>query len=160
SAEGPVTVPYTLFKQEVAKGNVQAVFSRGDSITGRFKTSVSYAPEAEQTAAPGGKDNAPRPAPKSITKCATTVPSVADPGLEAFLIGHGVEISATPIEDGRSAWSTLIFGFGPTLVFIGFYVWLFRRASKQGGGLGGGLLGIGKSRARRYDAEKDTKVTF
>ena len=163
SAQEPVTVPYTLFKQEVAKGNVQAVFSRGESITGRFKTPVSYTPESERRPAPGGQDkspSAPRAAPKTITSFATTVPSFVDPGLEAFLIGHGVEISATPIEEGRSAWSTLIFGFGPTLLFIGFYVWLFRRASKQGGGLGGGLLGIGKSRARRYDAEKDTKVTF
>ena len=26
--------------------------------------------------------------------------------------------------------------------------------------MGGGLMGIGKSKARRYDQEKDTKVTF
>jgi cell division protease FtsH len=163
SAEGPVTVPYTLFKEQVAKGNVQAVYSRGDSITGRFKTPVTYAPTSEQTPASGGPEKrpgAPRPATKSVTSFATTLPSFVDRGLEAFLIGHGVEISAKPIEEGGSSWSTLIFGFGPTLLFIGFYVWLFRRASKQGGGLGGGLLGIGKSRARRYDAEKDTKVTF
>src|SRR5690606_13152117 len=41
-----------------------------------------------------------------------------------------------------------------------FYVWLFRRATRQGGGIGGGLMGIGKSRARRYDQESETKVTF
>lgn len=51
------------------------------------------------------------------------------------------------------------FGFGPSLLFIGFYVWMFRRA-QQGSGMGGGLIGIGKSRARRYDQENDTKVTF
>src|SRR5262249_37401274 len=49
---------------------------------------------------------------------------------------------------------------GPTLVFIGFYIWLFRRAAGQAGGLGGGFMGFGKSKARRYDEEKDTKVTF
>ena len=37
---------------------------------------------------------------------------------------------------------------------------MFRRAAQQGGGLGGGLMGIGRSRARRYDQEQDTKVTF
>lgn len=31
-----------------------------------------------------------------------------DPGLEAFLIGHGVEISAKPIQTGRSAWAHAI----------------------------------------------------
>src|SRR5690348_6945296 len=37
-AVGPTTVPYTLFKDEVGKGNVRAIYSRGDTITGRFKT--------------------------------------------------------------------------------------------------------------------------
>src|SRR4029453_12182582 len=38
--------------------------------------------------------------------------------------------------------------------------WSFWRAAQQGGGLGGGLMGIGRSRARRYDQEQETKVTF
>ena len=36
SPEAPVTVPYTLFKEQVGKGNVQAIYSQGESITGRF----------------------------------------------------------------------------------------------------------------------------
>src|SRR6202165_2998021 len=36
---------------------------------------------------------------------------------------------------------------------------MFRRAARQGGGIGG-LMGIGKSKARRYDQETDTRVTF
>ena len=56
--------------------------------------------------------------------------------------------------------ATFLYGFGPALLFIGFYVWMFRRMAKQGGGMGGGIMGIGKSKARRYDQEKDTKVTF
>ena len=31
--EGPVTVPYTLFKEEVRKGNVQSIYSQGDSMS-------------------------------------------------------------------------------------------------------------------------------
>ena len=31
---------------------------------------------------------------------------------------------------------------------------MFRRAAQQGGGIGGGLMGIGKSKARRYDQEQ------
>ena len=34
-------VPYTLFKEEVGKGNVQAIHSQGDVLTGRFKTLVA-----------------------------------------------------------------------------------------------------------------------
>ena len=53
--EGPVTVPYTLFKEEVRKGNVQAIYSQGDTITGRFKAPVTYPPAGEQSAAPSGE---------------------------------------------------------------------------------------------------------
>jgi len=41
-AEAPVTVPYTLFKEEVRKANVEAIFSRGETITGRFKAPVTF----------------------------------------------------------------------------------------------------------------------
>jgi cell division protease FtsH len=163
--EAPVTVPYTLFKEEVGKGNVQAIYSQGDTITGRFKAPVTYPPAVDKSATPKADPSAPSApatapeAPKKVSEFTTTVPSFADPGLEGFLIGHGVEISAKPIREGASPWTTLLFGFGPAVLVIGFYVWMFRRA-QQGGGLGGGLMGIGKSKARRYDQEQDMKVTF
>jgi cell division protease FtsH len=164
--EAPVAVPYTLFKEQVGKSNVEAIYSQGESITGRFKAPVTYPPATEKSAAPGGAIQkpsapgaAPAAAPKTASNFTTTLPSFVDPGLEAFLIENGVEISAKPIEEGGGPLSTLLFGFGPALLFIGFYIWMFRRAAQQGGGIGG-LMGIGKSKARRYDQEKDTKVTF
>ena len=167
SPEGPVTVPYTLFKEQVGKRNVQAIYSRGETLTGRFKSPVTYPPPGEEGApAPSGKPGtesergaARRGPAKPATTFTTTIPSFVDPGLETFLIENGVEISAEPIDEGDSPWSTFLFGFGPALLLILFYVWLFRRAAQQGGGMGG-LMGIGRSRARRYDQEKDTKVTF
>src|SRR5918999_3903772 len=44
SPEAPLTVPYTLFKEEVRKGNVDAIYSRGEVITGRFENPVTYPP--------------------------------------------------------------------------------------------------------------------
>ena len=98
--------------------------------------------------------------PQTSVNFTTELPAFVDPGLEQFLIDHGVEISAVPIREG-SAWATLLFGFGPAILIIAFYVWLYRRAS-QGGGLGGmgGLMGIGRSKARRYDVEGAQRVTF
>ncbi len=164
--EAPVTVPYTLFKEEVGKGNVQAIYSRGDTLTGRFKAAVTYPPPGQTTAAPKGEPAAgsargapPHEEPKAVTSFATTLPSFVDPGLEAFLIEHGVEISAKPIEEDGSPWATHPSTFGPGLLFIGFYIWMFRRAGAAGWP-GGGLMGIGKSKARRYDQETDAKVTF
>jgi cell division protease FtsH len=165
-APAPLTVPYTLFKEEVRKGNVKAIFSRGETITGRFAAPVTYPSASAPSAAPNGAPPtarepgaAPRVLPKTAQTFATTLPAFVDPGLEAFLIDNKVEISAEPIQEGGSPWVTLLFGFGPALLIIGFYVWMFRRAA-QGGGMGGGLMGIGRSRARRYDQEQETKVTF
>ncbi|HVO17874.1 MAG TPA: ATP-dependent zinc metalloprotease FtsH [Anaeromyxobacter sp.] len=47
----------------------------------------------------------------------------------------------------------------PTLIFFGIWMWLSRRMSKQLGGMGGGLMSIGKSKAKVY-VETDTKVAF
>jgi cell division protease FtsH len=147
----PVTVPYTLFRQEATQGNVAEIFSRGESITGRFRRPVTYRPAADSAAAAQ---------PREVSAFATTLPSFADPGLEQLLIENGVEISAKPMEEGGSPLATLLYGFGPALLLIGFYVWLYRRAAQQGGGLAGGLMGIGRSRARRFDQEAAGKVTF
>jgi cell division protease FtsH len=166
SADEPVKVPYTLFKEQVTAGNVAAIFSRGETILGRFGKAVTY-PSASSNAAKedGAKSAALKKAlpvrtPREVNNFTTTLPAFVDPGLEALLIEHGVEISAEPIQQGRSALSTLLFGFGPALLLIGFYVWLYRRAAQQGAGGGmGGIMGIGRSRARRYDQEQG-KVTF
>src|SRR5690242_10419973 len=42
----PVTIPYTVFREEAAKSNVSAIYSRGTAIEGRFKAPVTW-PTAE-----------------------------------------------------------------------------------------------------------------
>ena len=122
----PIAVPYTAFKEQVAKGNVEAIYSKGESIDGRFAQPVTWPPA---DAKPQGARREADTAAKPRTTFTTTLPAFVDPGLEAFLIDHGVEISAVPIRD-ESPWSTLLYGFGPALLIIGFYVWMFRRASQ------------------------------
>ncbi len=167
NAEEPLTIPYTTFKEQVEKANVDAIYSKGASIEGRFKQPVTWPPPGDKdkgkegTAAQQNKGFArvlEQTEPRTAKTFTTTLPAFVDPGLESFLIGHKVEISAIPIQ-GSSPWATFLFGFGPALLIILFYVWMYRRAS-QGGGLGGALMGIGKSKARRYDQEEGTKVTF
>ncbi len=168
SPEMPVTVPYTFFKLEVGKHNVAAIYSQGDTITGRFTTAITYPPSGEKGTASSGEAKATDErgavsgsVPKPVSVFTTTLPSFVDPSLEQFLITNGVEISAKPIQEGGNPWATIFLSFGPGLLFIGFYIWLFRRAAQQGGGMmGGGLMGMGKSRARRYDQEQTAKVTF
>ncbi|HEX5418807.1 MAG TPA: ATP-dependent zinc metalloprotease FtsH [Gammaproteobacteria bacterium] len=171
SSEGALTIPYTVFKQQVEANNVAAIYNQGQSIEGRFVKAVTYPPPpAPADGKTGAAGSATRPAdsepagtgegkPRTSTTFKTTLPTFVGPGLEALLIEHGVEISAKPMEAG-SFWSLLVYGFGPALLLILFYVWIFRRSTKQGGGGFGGLMGIGRSKARRYDVESDTKVTF
>jgi cell division protease FtsH len=144
------TVPYTLFKEEVAKQNVERIYSRGERITGRFIRPVMF---------PAAPDSVRRLTPKPVTTFATTVPVFVDPGLEALLIANGVEISAEPLETGNT-WTSLLLSFLPALLIIGMYVWIFRRMSGQGGIGSAGVFGLGKSTARRFDTEKDKSVTF
>src|SRR5919106_1240905 len=152
--EAPVEVPYTSFKEEVRAGHVEAIYSQGDTVEGRFENPVTYPPKGEE----GSEPDVP---PSRTSKTFTTVlPSFVDPGLEELLIDNGVEISAKPIQEGSNPLLTLLFTFGPALLLIGGYIWLYRRAQQQGGGVGGALTGVGRSRARRYDQESETRVTF
>ena len=164
-----MTVPYTIFKEEAAKGNVKSIYSMGPSIEGRFAKPVTWPPPNDAKTAPANVGEAgerqgllarflPKPEARMAETFTTTLPAFVDPGLESFLITHDVEISAVPIKSGSGPLATLLYGFGPAILIIAFYVWMFRRA--QQGGLGGALMGIGKSKARRYDQDAQTKVTF
>src|SRR5215213_1136993 len=152
--EAPVEVPYTFFKEQVTVGNVEMIYSQGDSVEGRFEEPVTYPPKGEEGSE---SDSEPSRTSKSFT---TVLPSFVDPGLEELLIDNGVEISAEPIQEGGGLWQTLLFAFGPALLLIGGYIWLYRRAQRQGGGVGGALTRVGQSSARRYDEEQGTRVTF
>ena len=163
SADAPITVPYTTFKEEVAKGNVEEIYSKGVAIEGRFAEAVTWPPPGVSAPAPsGGGGSGPlsyftrAPEPRTAKTFTTTLPAFVDAGLETFLIERNVEIDAIPIQG--SGLGSLLLSFGPAILFIAFYVWMIRRAGKQGGM--GGLMGIGKSKARRYDQEAGGKVTF
>lgn len=163
--EQPVTVPYTEFRQQVAVGNVTALYSRGNTIEGRFRNPVTW-PTPEEVKQAGGQPARPTsldrrlmPPPKTSAYFNTELPAFHDRDLESFLITHKVEISAVPIQQG-GLWTTLLY-FGPALLIIGFYVWMYRRAAGGAGGGMGGVFGLGRSKAKRYDVgDPATRVTF
>jgi cell division protease FtsH len=151
-----VTVPYTWFKKQVAAGNVVSVTSIRNTIRGELRSGIAYAPGAapakdvETTATPSATVAAEANTP---TRFRTERPAFAEPGLEALLESNNVIVEALD-ENSSSMWNLLL-GFGPTLLMIAAFVWLARTASAAGGG----LFGLGRSRAKRY-GEEDLKVTF
>ena len=162
--EQPVTVPYTEFRQQVAAGNVVSLYSRGTAIEGRFRKPVTW-PTPEERKQAGGNPGRPTalerrllPPPQTSDSFTTELPAFFDRDLESFLVRNNVEISAVPIQQG-GLLSTLL-SFAPALLIIAFYVWMYRRAQGAGGGMGG-MFGIGRSKARRYDAtDPANRVTF
>ena len=130
-----ITLPYNVFKQQVAADNVLTVTTTGDAITGVTKTAVQE---------PGGTTKA--------THFTTQRPSFADDSLEPLLEQHGVTINAKPENPPLPFWEQLLLSFGPTLLIVLGLLYLLRRSAAAGAG---GLLGsFGQSRARVYDAER------
>ena len=60
--------------------------------------------------------------------------------------------------DTASDISSWIWGFGPFILLILFWLWMSRRMS--GGAGGGGIFSVGKSKAKLFDKNDKTKVTF
>ncbi len=128
-------IPYSQFEQLLNDGKVTKVVVSGDTIRGTLAEKL-----------PDGNDSF------------TTVQ--VPPDLAGTLAKHNVEFSAVAT---NSPLGTLLSWVLPPLLFVG--VWLFASRAMMGGrgglggGFGGGLLSVGRSRAKLV-AETDVKVTF
>lgn len=61
----------------------------------------------------------------------------------------------------RGEWTDMIVGFLPFLLIIGVWIFIMRRMSGgSGGGAGGQIFNIGKSRAKLFDENSQVKTTF
>ena len=122
-------LPYSEFEKLLAEGRIAEVAVGEQHITGKLKS-----PEGRKS---------------------TVVAYRVEPGLAERLSKYGVPYSqvheSTLLRDILS-WVV------PALVFFGIWYLLAKRMAGQQGGLGG-LMSIGKSRAKVY-VEKSTGVTF
>src|ERR671934_1935482 len=94
-------VPYQpFFLQQVQAGNVQEISSQEQTIEGDLKKPASFTP-------PGDKA-------EQVDKFKTQVPAFIDTAdLTKLLQSKNVVINAKAPDNGRSAFWTLILGFGP-----------------------------------------------
>ena len=146
SGEQRMTVPFSpYFLEQVKEGTVGSIASKGDTIQGRFKTKLRY-PASDKKATP--------------TKLfATQVPSFWNGAqLSALLQEKGVQINAKSTSTSQSLLAEILLGFGPTLLIVGIFILIFRRAAKAGGAMGA-LGNFGRSQARRVDPAT-IRVTF
>ena len=112
------TIPYSQFQQLLDQGKVKSVVVSGQTI-------------------PGGPDRS-LPNSKTAEFVTYAVPST----LASQLAQHHVEFTGGA---SGSGWGTLLSWVIPPLIFVG--IWLFAMrgmAGRMGGGLGGGLMSIGR----------------
>ncbi len=123
------TYSYTEFVAQVTAGAVDtATIGDTGAVTGTLTSGAAYT---------------------------TQLPTaLSDTGLATLLADHDVTISAT----GPSGTSLLggLLSYLPLLLIVGVYIWFLRRSTKQLSGSGGlgGLLNVGKSKAKVYDETK------
>jgi cell division protease FtsH len=141
-----VKVPFSpYFLQQLDAGKVKSISSKGDSVQGTFTTKLRYPPtDAKATA---------------TTLFSTQVPTFwNNTTLTQLLQSKGVQVNAQSTSNSTSLLAEILLGFGPTILLVGLFVLLARRAQAGAGGLGG-LGNFGRSQARRVDPQK-IQVTF
>lgn len=123
------TVPFSQFEQYLKEGRISDVVIGEEYLTGKLKDS------GEQLK--------------------VVVAAKVEPELAKYLDEFGV--SYTRVVESH-LFENVISWLAPTLIFFGIWLFFVRRMAERQG-MGGGLVSIGKSRAKVY-VEKDTGVTF
>jgi len=122
-------IPYSAFEQLVAEKKIAEVVIGSDMIEGTLKQP-----------GPDGKD-------KFVTMR-------VDPAIADKLIAEGIKVSGAP---PTGFIGTILAWTVPAVIF--YFLWVFLARRFAGGQGLGGLMTVGKSRAKVY-VETDTKVTF
>ncbi|MDO8777233.1 MAG: ATP-dependent zinc metalloprotease FtsH [Burkholderiaceae bacterium] len=135
---------YSEFKQALAAGKVDDVVLKEGVATGRLKAdgleAILPAAVVESLKKQGGEH-------RFVTVL------LNDPGLIAQLDASKVRYAGAL----ESKWLGLLLSWvAPTLIFVGIWFFVMKR---MGGGMQGGMLEIGKSKARVY-MQQETGVTF
>jgi cell division protease FtsH len=159
SANQRVEIGYGQFISLVEAGAVKHVRIENDQIALTLKEDASPGRLREIL----GADNPERETPIQENGRAESrifyTGRLDDPALIERLSGKDVSfyrpiIRSNPIMEFVSSW---IF---PLLIFYVIYFFVMRRFSAQMGGGMGGILNVGKSKAKYYDMEKNTHVNF
>ncbi|QES48006.1 cell division protein FtsH [Streptomyces venezuelae] len=134
------TVSYTEFSKQVANGNVEKIYSKGDAIQGELKNEQPL---------PDGKGD--------YTKFVTQRPAFADDQLWANLTAKGVTVTASPVVVQRSFLSNLLLSLAPMVLLVVLWLLIARR---MGGAMGGaGPLGR-KAPPKPVELEGGKRTTF
>ncbi|MEA2482151.1 MAG: cell division protease FtsH, partial [Thermoleophilaceae bacterium] len=147
---GPATrrqVPYQpFFVNQLSANNVSEISSNADTLEGNLIKQVTYDPPGSAKAF-------------KVTSFKTQVPAFINrQELTRLVTSRKVVVNATAPDAGRGFLSSLLLGFAPTLLLVGFFIWIARRQASAGAG---GMLGaFGRSTARRTVQGENERISF
>ncbi len=124
-------ISYTQLKQAIQNGKVEQVTFNGDQVTGLYSGNE---PEKER-------------------RFHTVIPPYSDESLHTLLEENNVTVKAQSTQ--TSTWDTLLVTVLPFLLILGLFIYLGYRARRQAGG----LMSIGKSKAKMFSKEQ-SQTTF
>ncbi|MFG2077537.1 cell division protease FtsH [Nonomuraea maritima] len=138
-SESVETISYTEFTKQVNAKNVKDIYAQGLSVEGDLRAAAKN-PESGE----------------SYEKFATEIPAFADTDqLDKQLATGQVEITSQPLT--RGFFSNLLLSLLPVLLLAGLWIWIMRRGASM---MGGGLGGLGKSKAAKPVEAGKVRVTF
>jgi len=146
SGGSTINLSYTNFLQQVQQGNVKNVTLTGNAVSGNFKT-----PLPQQQSGSGNTTVA-------YSQFTSYVPETGDPTLLPLLEKNSVQVTAQAVQ--TPWWQTaltILLNALPLLLLVYFGYMAMRGIlqSQQGGG----IFGVGRSRAKLYTEERPS-TTF
>ncbi len=142
-------ISYTLFREQVEKGNVKEITVAGSRISGTFLKSLEKTESAKQP----GEDAESGVQQKSRgADFVTYLPSFGDAGLFPLLQKSHVVVNtrSTP----SSPWKYILL-YAPLAILVGIGIMLFRNTRMQQGN----ILSMNQNKARLYD-NRGRKTVF
>ncbi len=136
-------ISYSEFKNQVRAQNVSAVKMKGQEITGTFDEPFRPGDSTADTS--------------SILSFTTTMPALEDAELLQLLDANQVEVRAQ--SEGASWLPYLLIIMIPWVLLILYSMYAGKRMQGQGRGGIGGIFGIGKSTAKRFQ-NTNADVTY
>ena len=113
-------IPYSVFKERVKQQRVIEVVLKGQIAEGKLDQPQPIGPRGEV-----GK------------RFRTRIPEIGDDTLLPMLEEYGVKVNVSAAAE-EGIWARLILGLLPWIIFVGFFIWIMRRAMRNIGGRIGG----------------------
>lgn len=149
-------VDYTTFEKYLYSNGYSKViiYSDKNEAEGILTDSMARKIFNQEQTKPGNKIEA------KVVSNISSSDKLSDRIEKGQLDGH-ISKSMTIEYKKSSAFTSILFTFGPILLLVGLWFLLMRRMSgAAGGGGGNSVFNVGKSKAKIFDKDNDNKVTF